>query len=108
MFLPQLQPLECVPSKHLAVNDHHNPAGAFAIPIKSGPVLKGVKDVTFETNKIVSLRHMEISFYHWKVFICALLWYNYWHPSASGRCWGGEGKAWEFVTEHHFRWCEKS
>lgn len=51
--------------------------------IKSGPIVKGVKDVLFETNEIVSLRHMGMSFYYWKVFIC-VLWYSYWYQVFCG------------------------
>jgi len=46
---------------------------------KSGPVVEGVKDVPVQSAEITSLRYMEMSFYHWEVSICAMLWYNYWY-----------------------------
>lgn len=47
MSLPQLQPPERTPFKYVAVSDHHNHAGVFTILIKSGTIVKGVKDVPF-------------------------------------------------------------
>lgn len=80
----------------MALSDRHNHAGVFTVIIKSGPIWQDVKDIRFETNEIVLLSHRETSFYYWKVFICAILWYNYWFQVlwGIGRLvleWGGWG-----------------